>query len=232
MATLGYAETSLRQDELTETTENREHDLYWREDDLIKRPEQQDLCESRASFSSRQKLIAGIAVVAALGVCACMYFLLAFSNDKTAPQTAEVTAAVQPVPASLVQTALNTSGSSAEAAGSESSSSKSQARPAELIDASQKVEPIEASEKLISAALPTPMESPKNIATRSEDILFLQRPGVNIRSTPSKSGSALGTAPKGTRFKVTGREADWVKVQNGRLSGWVNAQFLAPTEPR
>jgi hypothetical protein len=95
MATLGYAETSLRQDELTVTTENREHNLYWREDDLLKRPEQQDLRESRASFSSRRKLlVAGIAVVAAIGVCACMYFLLAFSNDKTAPQAAEVSAAV------------------------------------------------------------------------------------------------------------------------------------------
>jgi hypothetical protein len=162
-------------------------------------------------------------------------------NDKTVPQSAEVSAAVQPAPASSVQTALNASGSSAEPDGSKSASSRTEALPAEPVDASRKAEPAEASQKarplgvsqkIVSAPSATTTGARTSVAAGAEDVLFLQRPGVNIRSTPSRSGSALGTAPKGTRFMVLGREADWIQVQNGRLKGWINAQFLAPTEPR
>jgi hypothetical protein len=185
-------------------------------------PEENDLSESRASFGSRRKLVAGTAIVAALGMCACAYFLLASSN-KTVPQSAELSAAVQAVPASPVQTGPSGSEFFAAAARSDSLSPRTPGQPAEPLDASQKV---------AWAALPTMPKSLTSVPARTEDILFLQRPNVNIRSTPSASGSVVATAPKGTRFKITGREADWVKVQNGRLSGWVNARFLAPAEPR
>jgi hypothetical protein len=271
MAGVRFAEASLRQDELTDSTENqsveclapplaplgttssvkivlREHTRYGHEDDL-NHPEQNDLSGSRASFSTRRKLVAAVTVVAALSVCACAYFFLASSNDKADHQTAEASATVQPILASPVQTTLNASGSSVEAAGSESLSSRSLARPADVIDASQKAEPVYASgkaepidasqkaqsgasQRIVSTAVPRTTESRKSVAAGTEDILFLQRPGVNIRSTPSTSGKVVGTTPKGTRFKVTSREADWVQVQNGRLKGWINAQFLAPTEPR
>jgi hypothetical protein len=68
--------------------------------------------------------------------------------------------------------------------------------------------------------------------TQSGPVLYLQRPGVNIRSTPSPTGSAIGTAAKGTRFKVTNRQGDWIQVEKGRLKGWINAGFLGPSEPR
>jgi len=80
-------------------------------------------------------------------------------------------------------------------------------------------------------AAPEPAQAAPKIA-RSGDVLYLQRPGVNIRSTPSPTGSAVGTAPKGTRFKVTNRQGDWIQVEKGRLKGWINAGFLAPSEPR
>jgi hypothetical protein len=240
MATLGLARTA-RDDELTESRENhsrecsapplasirslasgnlgpahREHALYSDEDDLLNRPEQNDFSESKTSFRSQGKLVTGAGLVAALGVCACAYFLLPSSNDKTASQPAEASAAVEPVPASPVQIAQNGSQSIGAAASTPARSA----------------EPVDASAKVAAAALPTTTEPPKRAPARTEDILFLQRPGVNIRSTPSTSGSAVGTAPKGTRFKVTSREADWVQVQNGRLKGWINAQFLGATEPR
>ena len=196
-----------------------EHAFYGDEDGPLGRPEENDLSESRASLGSRRKLVAGTAVVAALGVCACAYFLLASSN-KTVPQTAKLSAAVQPV---LAGPGQNVSESFAAVDLSNSLSSRTPVQPEEPLDASQKV---------AWPALPTMPRSLTSVPARTEDILFLQRPNVNIRSTPSASGSVVATAPKGTRFKVTGREADWVKVQNGRLSGWVNAQFLAPTEPR
>ena len=210
----------------------RERTIYTDEADLINR-EQNALSETRTSFGSRRKLVFGTGIAAALGVCACAYFLLASANDKTEAQRAEVSAAIQAVPASAIQ--VGQSGTSAE----NGSSSITQARPMEPVDASQikeavyssqKTEPVEASQKVGSGALTTP---PEPLApARAEDILFLQRPNVNIRSTPSISGSVVGTAPKGTRFKVMSRDADWVQVQNGRLKGWINAQLLAPIEPR
>ena len=196
-----------------------EHAFYGDEDGPLHRPEENDLSESRTGFGSLRRLVAGTAMVAALGMCACAYFLLASSN-KTVHQTAELSAAVQ---ASPVQTGPSGSEFFAAAARSDSLSSRTPGQPAEPLDASQKV---------AWAALPTMPKSLTSVPARTEDILFLQRPNVNIRSTPSASGSVVATAPKGTRFKITGREADWVKVQNGRLSGWVNARFLAPAEPR
>jgi hypothetical protein len=68
--------------------------------------------------------------------------------------------------------------------------------------------------------------------SQNQEIVFLQRSGVNIRSTPSTNGPILGTAPKGTRLKVINREGEWVQVESGRSSGWINSQFLAPDEPQ
>jgi Bacterial SH3 domain len=167
---------------------------------------------------SRRRLVAGTAMFAALGLCACAYFLLASSNDKTVAQTAELSTAVQPVPASPVQTVSNSSEFFAAVDRSHSLSSGST--------------PLDASQKVASAVLPTTTGSLRAAPARREDILFVQPRRVNIRSTPSANSSVLAIALKGTRFKVTLREADWVQVQNGRLKGWINAQFLAPTEPQ
>jgi hypothetical protein len=176
--------------------------------DPLGRPEQNDLL-SRTSFRSRRRFVAGTAM--GLGVCACAYFLLASSN-KTVPQTAALSAVVQTVPASTVQTTPNSSEFFAEIGQSESLA-----------------EPLDA-QKVASAALPT--GSLRTGLARSEDVLFVQPPRVNIRSTPSANGSVLAIALKGTRLKVTSRQADWVQVQNGPLRGWVKAQFLAPAERR
>jgi hypothetical protein len=68
-------------------------------------------------------------------------------------------------------------------------------------------------------------------ATQKEDIVFLQRPGVHIRSAPSTTGRVLATVPKGTRFKVSNREGDWVQVESDRFNGWIRSRFLAANEP-
>src|SRR5207248_9580346 len=94
------------------------------------------------------KLAAGTAIMAALGVCAYAHFHFGPPNDNTAPQTAELSAAVQPVPATSVQAALNASRFSSEAAGSESASSWTEVLPAEPVDASAKAEPVQASQKV------------------------------------------------------------------------------------
>jgi uncharacterized protein YgiM (DUF1202 family) len=78
---------------------------------------------------------------------------------------------------------------------------------------------------------PEPVQASPKVA-QSGDVLYLQRPGVNIRSAPSLTGSAVGTAPKGTQFKVTNRQGNWIQVERGRLKGWINAGFLASSEPQ
>ena len=70
-----------------------------------------------------------------------------------------------------------------------------------------------------------------NRAGETSDILFLQRPGVNMRAEPSAKSRVLGTAPKGTRFSVMNRSGKWVYVDSGRFKGWMIARFLGPNAP-
>jgi hypothetical protein len=83
----------------------------------------------------------------------------------------------------------------------------------------------------VGSAAPNAKTALNETATPKEDVVFLQRPGVHIRSAPSTNGRVLATVPKGARFKVTNREGDWVQVENDRFSGWIRSRFLAANEP-
>ena len=85
---------------------------------------------------------------------------------------------------------------------------------------------------LTAAASPQSVTPQTASTAQNPDLVFLQRPGVNIRSAPSANALVLGTAPRGTQFTATGREADWVQVENTRWKGWINSQFLAPDKPQ
>ena len=157
----------------------------------------------------------------ALGAGALAYFLLPSGGD-TPTQTAESAPTVQPSPVAPVQAALSVPEPSPAASSSAVVTSPDLPSSVTFDPAPQ-----------LAAA------SPANTATRqavpaseNRDTVLLQRPGVNIRSTPSANGPVLGTAPKGTRFRVTSRDGDWVQVESGRLKGWINSQFLAPNEQR
>lgn len=63
-------------------------------------------------------------------------------------------------------------------------------------------------------------------------IVFVQRPGVNIRNAPSQSGQIVGAAQMGGQFMVAGRDGEWVQVQQGPWRGWINQRFLGPRLPR
>ena len=185
--------------------------------------EQNDLIESQTSFGSRRKLIAGSAVVVALGAGALAYFLLPSGGENTAIQTAESAPTVQPSPMAPVQAAP----------------SVPEPSPAPPTGSPVVAWPDVPSSVVFDPAPQLAAAPPANTATRqtvpasqNRDTVILQRPGVNIRSTPSANGPVLGTAAKGTRFEVTNREGDWVQVESGRLKGWINSQFLAPNEPR
>jgi Bacterial SH3 domain len=163
---------------------------------------------------SRRTLIAGIAIVAALGAAAVTYFFLASPGATPPAETAQTSPlASSPTGVSQVQPATV-----AEPSPAASSVVPSPEVPASLTaEASSQVAPWAG--------------TPQTAATaQNPDVVFLQRPGVNIRSGPSGTAPALGTAPKGTQFTATGRQGDWVQVENARAKGWINSQFLAPNK--
>ena len=172
------------------------------------------------SFRSHRKLIVGTAMVVALSVVALAYVFWPSAGEKATTQAAETTAAVQSSPVSPVPAAPRISepsraGLSGVAWPDLPASGTLEASPQ------------------IAAAAPT-----GNIATlqtvpmrQNRAIVFVQRPSVNMRSTPSATGTVLGTASKGTRFKVAKRDGDWVQVESDRVKGWINSQFLGPNKP-
>jgi hypothetical protein len=161
-------------------------------------------------FGARQKLIAGTAIIAALAVAGLTYFFLASPGAKvpaesteSSPIAAQSPSGVQPAP-TMPEPSRGASGV---------------VPPASLAEASPQVAPSAVTPQTTSAA-------------QSRDFVFLQRPGVNIRSAPSGNAPVLGTAPQGTRFTATSREGDWVQVENTSLKGWINSQFLGANKPQ
>ena len=69
------------------------------------------------------------------------------------------------------------------------------------------------------------------LGTQRSGFVFSQRPGVNVRSTPSLTGSVVGSVPKGTRFEVLEHNGEWVQVKSSSLQGWINARFTGPNAP-
>ena len=88
------------------------------------------------------------------------------------------------------------------------------------------------SASLTAAASPQAVTPQTASTAQNPDLVFLQRPGVNIRSAASANAPVLGTAARGTQFTATGREGDWVQVENTRWKGWIDSQFLAPDKPQ
>jgi Bacterial SH3 domain len=145
---------------------------------------------------SRRKLIAGIAIVAALGAAALTYFFLAPPGAKP--------------PAESAQTSSVASSSVASSPTGVGSLSETQVQPAPTVADGPASLTREASPQVPANAV-TPQT---NSTVQNPDLVFLQRPGVNIRSGPSGTAPVIGTAPKGTQFTATGREGDWVQVEN------------------
>jgi Bacterial SH3 domain len=169
---------------------------------------------------SRRKLIAGIAIVAALGAAALTYFFLPSPGAKPPAEAAQISPVASIGAESSSETQVQPAPTVAEPSPGASGVVPSPDVPASLA--------AEASPQLAASAV-TPQT---NSAAQNPDLVFLQRPGVNIRSGPSGTAPVLGTAPKGTQFTATGRDGDWVQVENTRLKGWINSQFLAPDKPQ
>jgi Bacterial SH3 domain len=172
------------------------------------------------TFRSRRKLIAGTAIIAILGVAVFMYSFLASPGAK--------------VPAESSPTAMQSSSGTPEPSSPRraESSLETPVQPARTA-----LEPSRGASSVVPspdvASLPakdTPQVAPSPVTPPA--LVFLQRPGVNIRSAPSRNAPVLGTASRGTQFAATSRVGDWVQIENTRMKGWINSQFLAPNKPQ
>jgi hypothetical protein len=196
-----------------------------RGEDSFQLPEPSNSFETETRFGSRRTLIAGAAMIAALSVAALTYLFWPAPEAKAPAEPSAV--AAQSTPESPAPVAANAPESKVE------SSSETLVQPAPAVPEPSR----QASDAVPSPPVPAApsVEASRQVApsvvTPSTGLLFLQRPGVNIRSAPSGNAPVLGTAPKGTQFTATRREGDWVQVENPRWSGWISSQFLAPNKP-
>jgi hypothetical protein len=159
-----------------------------------------------AAEPSRRKLIAGF--VAALGAAVLTYFLLASPGAKAPAETSPIASSPTGV----------------------ESSSETQVQPSPTV---AKPSPGASGGAAASPQVAASAVTPQTTSTaQNPELVFLQRPGVNIRSAPTGNAPVLGTAPRGTQFTATGRKGDWVQVENTLWKGWINSQFLAPDKPQ
>jgi hypothetical protein len=189
-----------------------------RDEHLFQPAPLRDLLQLLTSFAAQRKLIVGTAVVATLTVGALAYVFWPAAGEKKETETAEAT---QSAPVAPVQAAPRIP-------------ERSLAAPTAVAGPDLPPSVTFETSPQIAAAAPAGNTATRQTvrARQNQDIAFVQRPGVNIRSTPSSNGSVLGIVPKGKRFKVTKREGDWVQVESDYLKGWVKSQFLGSNEPR
>jgi Bacterial SH3 domain len=209
-----------------------------RGDEHLFQPAQQSgLQQILTRFALKRRRITGSdALVAVLAVSALTYLLWPTAGEKKERETAAATSAVQSAPVAPVQTAPRVAEPALAAAPVVARPDPPPwvtVEPSSQIAAITPSVPVEASPQ-IAAAAPAADTTPRHTmpASQNQDIAFVQRPGVNIRSAPSTAGTVVGTPPKGTRFKVMKRNADWVQVESDRFKGWINTQFVGPNEPR
>jgi Bacterial SH3 domain len=209
-----------------------------RGDEHVFQPAQQSgLQQILTRFALKRKRITGSdALVAVLAVSALTYLLWPTAGEKKQTETAAAAPAVQSAAAAPVHPAPRVAEPALAAAPVVANPDPPPwvtVEPASQNAAIAPSVPVDSSPQ-IAAAAPAADTTPRHTmpASQNQGIAFVQRPGVNIRSGPSTAGTVVGTPAKGTRFKVTKRNADWVQVESDRFKGWINSQFVGPNEPR
>ena len=177
-----------------------------------------NLAAGWTSFQPHRMLIAATAILAALGVIAVAY-IWSSADEKIAAQDQQSGIAVQSAPQSPAQTASVTPQSSPDP----SFAAAWPDLPVSTVETS-------ANGSAASSEAAAPRQAVS--ASQDQDIVFVQRPGVNIRSGPSANTRVLGSARKGTRLTVRTREGDCVQVESDQFRGWIRSRFLAADEPR
>ena len=187
------------------------------------------------TFGARGPLIAGTAIIATLGLAGLIYFFFASPGAKVPAESAPI--AVQSSTETPVEAAANVPEPSSPTSVESSSETPAQLAPtgpepsrgASVFPSPDNPPSIAAgASRQVAPGAVTPQTGS---GAQNRDPLFLQRPGVNIRSAPSGNAPVLGTAPRGTQFTASSRDGDWVQVENAQLKGWINSQFLGPNKP-
>ena len=85
----------------------------------------------------------------------------------------------------------------------------------------------------VAAAEPAPPASLQQqpASLPKEDVVFVQKPGVRMRSEPGRHGKVIGTPAKGSQFKIVGRAGSWVQVEGDAGRGWIGGRMLGPQSP-
>jgi hypothetical protein len=167
----------------------------------------------------QRKLIAGSAFVAALAVGVLVYALCPATSEQNETQAAEVTPMAQSLPVAPVEAAPR-------------ESERPSLEPTAVAWPDLPPSGTVGAFTQIATAAPAANAVVRQTALTSQnrEIVWVQRPRVNIRSAPSTTGTVLGNAPKGKRFRVTKRDGDWVQVESDPV-GWIKSEFLGPTKP-
>ena len=63
------------------------------------------------------------------------------------------------------------------------------------------------------------------------EVVFVQKPGVKIRSEPNKRSRVVGSTTKGQQFTVKRRAGHWVQIDTGNGQGWIGARLLGSQSP-
>ena len=183
-------------------------------------------------LGARRTLIAGTAILATLGLAGLTYFFFASPGAKGPAESAPI--AVQSSTEAPVEAAANVpepSSTSVESSSETAAVAPPWAEPSRgesVVPSSDNPPSIAAGPRQVAPGAVTPQTGS---GAQNRDPVFLQRPGVNIRSAPSGNAPVLGTAPRGTQFTASSRDGDWVQVENAQLKGWINSQFLGPNKP-
>lgn len=81
-----------------------------------------------------------------------------------------------------------------------------------------------------TAAQPDPLRN-QPASLPADEVMYVQKAGVNIRAEPGKQGRLVGSARKGDQFKVVGRSGTWVQVEGDGRKGWISGRLLGPQTP-
>jgi hypothetical protein len=155
------------------------------EEQFFQPAEQSEIQRLLMGFGSQRKLIIDTAVVAALAVGVLAYVFWPAAGENKKMETAEVAPAVQSEPVAPVQAAPR-------------SPEQVLLGPTTVAWPDVPSSGILGSSPQIAVAAPAGDTETRQTepVTQNRDIVFLQRPGVNIRSTPAANGPVLGTAPQ------------------------------------
>ena len=209
--------------------------------DFFQPPEKNDFAEAGASFGPHRKLIASGVIVVALGIITLAYIWTS-PSEKTATQSEQSAPPMQSSQVSPQPSPQKTSSKPVESSQAppqpspQTASSEPETSPDPSVAVAWPDLPasitVDTSKVAPAAPSGTNMPRPTVSSSQKPDIVFLQRPGVNIRSAPSTNAGVVGKASKGMRFRVTNREGDWAQVESDQFRGWIKSQFLAANKPR